>query len=460
MMVNAVDRICIVGAGPAGIATAHELAERGYRNVTILEKADRVGGLCLSEGFEGRAFDLGANYVTSAYKQVRRLARLARAEMYTEVRGAFFNPENGAWRSIFAEAKGDASLFGFGWACVRYLYLRWRLDGQLPRTGYAGISRHPELCVDFDSWLVANRLTDLRTLCAIPVTLMGYGRLSEIPAPYVLTYLNVGTFFDLLLYGSGLPRSWPKRFIDGFQRLFERLAWRFDVRLNAEILRVERTITGVTVQVRFAGDQQWLNKPHETVLQFDWLVLCCPLQSIAGWLDLAPEETELIERITINPFATTTLVARDPQLPTRVINITGADEVSPPASGPLPPSIVTQQFADNPLVTFYTPLPPGSAINPLGPPGQAEAVVAGVRTLAAALDLDVTTAGAVFSNNVWPYFPHVSAADIAAGWYDRIEALQGSNRTWYNGGIMCFELIEPIIEYSRALAGRMTGPGR
>ena len=90
MMVNADDRICIVGAGPAGIATAHELAGRGYRNVTILEKADRVGGLCLSEGFEGRAFDLGANYVTSAYKQVRRLARLVGAEMYTEVRGAFF----------------------------------------------------------------------------------------------------------------------------------------------------------------------------------------------------------------------------------------------------------------------------------------------------------------------------------------------------------------------------------
>lgn len=459
-MVKADDRICIVGAGPAGIATAHELASRGYRNVTILEKADRVGGLCLSEGFEGRAFDLGANYVTSAYKQVRRLAQLVGAEMYTEVRGAFFNPKTRVWRSIFAEAKGDASLFGFGWACLRYLYLRWRLDGRLPSTGYAGISRHPELCVDFDSWLIANRLTDLRTLCAIPVTLMGYGRLSEIPAPYVLTYLNLGTFRDLLLYGSGLPRSWPKRFIDGFQRLFERLAWRLDVRLNAEVVRVQRSQEGVTVHVDFAGDEQWLNKPCEAKLQFDWLVLCCPLQSISKWLDLTPEEKGLIERITINPFATTTRIARDPQLPTQVINVTGEVDVSPPRSGPLPPSIVTQQFADNPLVTFYTPLPPGPASSPLGPPGQDKAVVAGVKRLAAALDLDVEEHGAVFSDNVWPYFPHVSAADIAAGWYDRIETLQGTNRTWYNGGIMCFELIEPIVEYSRALAGRMTGPAR
>lgn len=460
MMVNAGDRICIVGAGPAGIAIAHELAERGYRNVTILEKADRVGGLCLSEGFEGRAFDLGANYVTSAYKQVRRLARLAGAEMYTEVRGAFFNPENGVWRSIFAEAKGEASLFGFGWACLRYLYLRWRLESRLPRTGYAGISRHPELCTDFDSWLVANRLTDLRTLCAIPVTLMGYGRLSEIPAPYALTYLNLRTFRDLLFYGAGLPRSWPKRFVDGFQRLFERLAWRLDVRLNAEVFQVERRHDGVTVHVDFAGDEQWRNKPRKAALQFDWLVLCCPLQSISKWLELTPEEQGLIERIMTNPFATTTRIACDPQLPTRVINVTSEVDVSPPEAGPLPPSIVTQQFADTPLVTFYTPLPPGLASAPLGPPGQEDAVAAGVNRLAAALNLDVNEDGAVFSDNCWPYFPHVSAADIAAGWYDRIEALQGSNRTFYNGGIMCFELIEPIIEYSRALAGRMTGPGR
>lgn len=459
-MVKATDRICIVGAGPAGIATAHELARLGYRNVTILEKADRVGGLCLSEGFEGRAFDLGANYVTSAYKEVRRLAKHVGAEMYTEQRGAFFNPKDRTWRSIFAEAKGDASFLGFGWACLRYLYLRWRLEKKLPRTGYAGISRHPELCVDFDSWLVANRLTDLRTLCSIPVTLMGYGRLQEIPAPYVLTYLSLGTFFDLLLYGAELPRSWPKRFVDGFQRLFQRLSWRLDVRLNSEVLSVKRAETGVTLHVRSAGDEQWLNKPLESDMHFDWLVLCCPLQYVEGWLDMTAEEEQLIGRIELNPFATTTRIACNPDLPTRIVNITAAVDRAPPVTGTLPPSIVMQQFADNPLVTFYTPLPPGPATNPLGEGEQQDWVKAGVEQLATQLGLDIDEDGAVFSDNVWPYFPHVSAADIADGWYDRIEGLQGTNRTFYNGGIMCFELIEPIVEYSRVLAKRMTETGR
>ena len=57
-------RICIVGAGPAGLATAHRLHAEGFTKVTVLEKLPQLGGLCLTYEFEGRAFDLGANYVT------------------------------------------------------------------------------------------------------------------------------------------------------------------------------------------------------------------------------------------------------------------------------------------------------------------------------------------------------------------------------------------------------------
>ena len=100
-------RVCVIGAGPAGIATAYELRKQGYVNVTVFERATRVGGLCLSEGFHGRAFDLGANYVTSSYRQIRRLARELDAPLYTETRGRFFDRATGGWNSIYAAAKGD-----------------------------------------------------------------------------------------------------------------------------------------------------------------------------------------------------------------------------------------------------------------------------------------------------------------------------------------------------------------
>lgn len=37
-------RIVIIGAGPSGIASASKLFENGFKNVTILEAEDRIGG--------------------------------------------------------------------------------------------------------------------------------------------------------------------------------------------------------------------------------------------------------------------------------------------------------------------------------------------------------------------------------------------------------------------------------
>jgi len=55
------------------------------------------------------------------------------------------------------------------------------------------------------------------------------------------------------------------------------------------------------------------------------------------------------------------------------------------------------------------------------------------------------------SFDCWPYFKHVNPAAIAAGFYDQLEALQGSQSTYYVGGLLDFELVERIIRYSKKL---------
>ena len=37
------------------------------------------------------------------------------------------------------------------------------------------------------------------------------------------------------------------------------------------------------------------------------------------------------------------------------------------------------------------------------------------------------------------------------GWYRKLEEMQGRNRTFYVGGATNFELIEPILRYSKHL---------
>jgi protoporphyrinogen oxidase len=52
--------VVVLGAGPGGLACAHELAESGYR-VTVLERNDYVGGLSLTTIKDGFRFDLGGH---------------------------------------------------------------------------------------------------------------------------------------------------------------------------------------------------------------------------------------------------------------------------------------------------------------------------------------------------------------------------------------------------------------
>lgn len=445
MSVTKTDRICVVGAGPAGLSTAHRLRQSGYEHVTVLEKQPLVGGLCITYEFEGKAFDLGANYVTSAYKRVRSLAKEVGAELYTETDASFFDRTTDRYQSILKTAQGDNGLFSFGWKCLRYLMKRRRLNSVLRPDGYGEIHEHPSLLCTFEEWLEAQGLADLSTLFEIPITLMGYGRLDEIPASYALTYMRVRTVLDLMIFGSMPIHFWPKRFVRGFQRFWESVAEPLDVRTDVQITSVRRSSDGVTVDAlvpqRVGADTE--HAPH--TFGFDQIVLCCPLQLsvTAEFLDLTDVERDLFERITLNPFCVTTFAmerSAEFELHTRLVNITPV-----PARTSAQPTIITQQFKGNPLVTFYTPVVASDDV--------VEAdVIAGIRSLAAEVGINLPEQHETWDN--FPYFPQVSVSDIAAGWYHRLEGLQGLNRTFYNGGIMAFELIEPIVEYSDALVER------
>ena len=54
-------RVLIIGAGPAGLTAAWELAEAGVRDVTVLEATRAVGGLSQSVEYKGNRIDIGGH---------------------------------------------------------------------------------------------------------------------------------------------------------------------------------------------------------------------------------------------------------------------------------------------------------------------------------------------------------------------------------------------------------------
>jgi protoporphyrinogen oxidase len=53
-------QVVIIGAGPAGLTAAYELARRDL-NPIVLEKGDKVGGLARTEDYKGFYFDMGGH---------------------------------------------------------------------------------------------------------------------------------------------------------------------------------------------------------------------------------------------------------------------------------------------------------------------------------------------------------------------------------------------------------------
>ena len=115
-MVGPDTRVVVIGAGPAGLTAARELARRGLRPV-VIEKGPIVGGLSRTESYRGYHFDMGGHRFFTKVDEVRKiwqdvlgpefLRRPRMSRIYYN--GRFFNyplkPFNalaglGVWRSV------------------------------------------------------------------------------------------------------------------------------------------------------------------------------------------------------------------------------------------------------------------------------------------------------------------------------------------------------------------------
>lgn len=425
-------RVCIIGAGPGGLSAAHFLKTRGYKNVTVLELMGRVGGKCLTLSHGDRSFDIGANYVTSDYHEVLRLAEEFDATLYTEstMTVASFAADGAlSFTTPLSLLTAQASFVSVLSAVLRYPWIRFRIRKIIDKPGFADVSRRPDLCRSFAAWLADNRLTALTPMFEIPITAMGYGALEEIPAPYALKYMSTKTFLDMIFFGLRLRPRWPKRFVDGFQCLWEKVAAPLDVRLNVHVRSIERSST-IRVFTESGGCTE--------VMEFDSLIVSSVHDSrtLTDFLLLSTDEIRLFDQVDVNPFVVTTYVVNHMQVPHRIIFVCPAPKLGVPCA-------ISQQFENNSYWQFYTRV--GRDYKP-----QISDVLSAVKHTVAQLGGRVSD-NDIHTVTLWDYFPHVDANAIADGFYDRLEAMQGERGTYYCGGLLAFELVEQVVRYSRHL---------
>lgn len=405
-------RVGIVGAGVSGLAAAHHLRRAGYRDVTILEREPRVGGKCCTVAVDGRSYELGAVFGARCYTETLRMMHDA------GVRGGSFAGMHtydldGHRFELVPTRQRPRLLWS---ALVTYALLSDVRFRRLHRPGLAGVDR--ALAEPFEPFARRHGLPTLERALAPPFTAFGYGYFDEVPAAYVLKYVDMPMLESMALQSRRLV--WP----GGVQTLWERVAEGMDVRRGVPVSRVTRE--GGCVGVVAGGEE----------LEFDALILTGPLDEALGYLDASPTERRLFTRIRTDDYWVL------------LCEVSGLPE----ESGFLPQHFTAEEsghvlawyhrWAADPVYTFYV----------LG--GRTRDAT----TIRSTCARDVARLGGTLHRTVavrrWKYFPHVGPADLAAGYYDELEGLQGVRGTYYAGEVMSFATIEACARYSRALVER------
>jgi hypothetical protein len=416
-------RIAIIGAGVAGLTAAHRLRELGYHNLTIYEREPVAGGKVCSYQHDGRWYELGALWSSPRYRVNGKFAQQAGATSTgARLPGVL---EAGTVRSYTQYARHHFEPQAFAAAFFQLCKALWRYPGlagpDLLGTMAGSADNFAAFSAQQGFGPVAHMASSFFAGC-------GYRQNDAVPAPYLMKLMHI--FLDVLVLDvSGLSKTRMRTFDAGWQSLWQQLARTLDVRYGCSIASVRRYTQDGAPKVEVAA--------NGTVEVYDRLVVAAPLDSCGSYLDLEPEERELFGKIRTHPFRVTLVEGHN--LPHASL----MDNAPRSRSGHI--HLVVQQHPGIGVYTIYQQL-------------EGDIDTERANTL---MYEDIAAMGGsvscVLTSKTWQYFPHVGSDDLRAGFYQRLEDLQGSRGTCYVGSVLNMETVEATAMYSISLMDKHFG---
>lgn len=479
-------RIAIIGGGPAGLGAAMYLEKKGYTNYVIYEKTDHVGGKCHSPVHNGKRYEMGAIMGAPTYYAIKDVEEFAgvKHEGPALVRGYIYPDGRPDHRWDTADAMKNPAKYFFkhpkSAIHLKKLAKQLKKFGEILEkdykgydvTGHIGVAqgkyegfavtpgREPvsgtnpklkDLALPFKDFCEKVGCPLVQEVWIQPYTSFGYGYFDEIPAAYVLKYLDFRTMMDFV---SLHLFTWK----DGTQSIYEALnaKLKHQATLNANITKVVR---GDKVTITVNGKDE----------VFDKMIITAPLQvateknpldnpvakSLDTWLDVNEEERELFSKIDYERYDTMALLIEEGKYPP--ISNYIVDNMEPERMGHL--MIYYHRWKnepDQPITTYV--LRHHKTRNggkELDYNETKKVVLNDMKTVNVPGDKNQgkNKDGVIYEFQTY-YFPHVYSEDYAAGWYDKVEAMQGKNNTYYAGEVMSFGDMDETVEYSHDLVER------
>lgn len=450
-MVDKNERIAIIGGGPAGLSAGMYLEKAGFDNYVIFERNGWVGGKCHSPNYKGRRYEMGAIMGVPSYYAVHDVEEFCGVtheggpklnRNYKDLNGTPVNPfdaSDPARVELVGEMRNQVKKFGELLATKYKGYdvnghrgvAQGRYDGDAvtsQREHIEGVNENlKDLALPFKEFCEKNGVPLVQQIWVGPFTSFGYGYFDEIPAAYVLKYLDFQTTMNFVKINLW---TWK----DGTQSIWETLnaALKHPALLNSDITSVKRENGKVTITV------------NGRVEVFDKLIVTAPLQFFGQYADIRDDEKAHFDKIEFERYDTQAFLTKPEDAPE--ISYYIMENMVPERLGHL--MVYYRRWADTidqPYVTYTLRKHAG---------GEELDYEATKKQVLDDLVLMGNPAEKVIDEGKWYYFPHVLSDDYAAGWYDEVEAMQGKYDTYYAGEVMSFGDMDETAEYSRELVER------
>ena len=454
-------RIAIIGGGPSGLSAGMYLEKKGYENYVIYEKSGRVGGKCWSPYYKGKRYEMGAIMGVPSYYAVHDVEEFCGITHDGPKLNRNYKNSNGDVIEPFEPKKNILKI-------PRLLKMKKQVKkfGEILETKYKGydVNGHRGVAqgkcdgyavtpsrerVQFDNPNLKDLALPFKTFCEKngcelvqdiwigPFTSFGYGYFDEIPAAYVLKYLDFQTTMNFVKVNLW---TWE----NGTQYIWECLneKLKHGAKLNSDITKVERKDGKVFITV------------NGQVEEFDKLIVTAPLycgdgnrgetNGFVDYADAREDEKELFSKIDYERYtvqAVTTKPENHPEISYYVF-----DNMTKERLGHL--MVYYRRWKENidQMITTYA-LRTHKDMKEISYEDCNKVVLEDLKTMHNPAE-EIHNAWSVY------YFPHVYTEDYAAGWYDKVEAMQDKYDTFYAGEIMSFGDMDETAEYSRELVER------
>ncbi|SCY76321.1 FAD-dependent oxidoreductase [Alkaliphilus peptidifermentans] len=413
---NKIDcKVAVIGGGLSGLVIAAGLQKKGYRNVTVFERDNRLGGKLHTIWYKEKSYELGAIFGLPVQKQLQSLMK----EFNIKIDGPSLSRVNydingNKIMQIPKETLGD------------FLKEVDRLPDVLEE--YKSLERvnihHLEtsLMLPFSKWCDIHQFSVLKSIYMHHFSSYGLGDINQVPALYVLRILNYDTVMSFL----EVPElfTWKA----GVSSLIESLSQ------TVENIKLGQKVERIALSER---DTLYLHTEFEA-LEFHRVVITAPLDEFADIFD-DDEMKDFLRCIRYQDY--TVYAFTGEKIPKGCGCV--LENLSNNNKGHL---IIWNSrwdsISEEGLLTTYAYNHPKLS--------KAESLMV--------LEKDLLKLGIqnlkLHRYKSWKQGPYVDTHVLQKGFYDKMEMMQGKNNIFLAGEIMSTVSMENCIRYSNYLINK------